>query len=228
MPVDQCCLPWFATRPVRTTAHLRGGRAASDVKSMMTRSYGLQSRLLFDECGVMTAVARKPLRSSQEPASLPAGASVVHRFVTNEQVVRATQPGIADLDTLFREWGLTHSTQEAIWVIALDAIENVKLVTEVARGGFHDVTVAIPTVLSAVLLASTDRFYIAHNHPAGALRPTPQDIHMTAEIMAAANVAGLSFEDHLIVGPKGRTFSFWRRGILTRATGFATSAGAGR
>lgn len=141
----------------------------------------------------------------------------VHRFVTNEQVVREIQPGIADLDDLFREWGLTNATQESVWVIALDSIENVKTISEVARGGFHEVTVDIPTVLAAVLNANTDRFYIAHNHPAGEIAPTALDIHMTAEIMAAANAAGLSFEDHLIVGPAGPTYSFWREGILTRA-----------
>lgn len=148
----------------------------------------------------------------------------VHRFVTIEQVVRAEQPEVSDLDTLFREWGLSGSTQEAVWVIALDSIENVKTITEIARGSFHEVTISIPAVLAAVLSAHADRFYLAHNHPAGALEPTPQDLHMTAEIMAAANAAGLSFEDSLIVGPKGETFSFWEAGLLRRADQPTTKA----
>lgn len=146
-----------------------------------------------------------------------------HEFVTIEQVVRADQPAAADLQTLFDEWGLTHSTQEQFWVIAIDSIENVKTVIEVARGGFHDVVVHLPTVLAAVLSAHTDRFYVAHNHPAGAILPTEDDIHLTAEIMAAANAAGLSFEDHFIVGPSGR-FSFWEAGILVRAESLGTKA----
>jgi DNA repair protein RadC len=146
-----------------------------------------------------------------------------HRFVTIEQVVRAEQPESADLATLFDKWGLTHSTQEAFWVIAIDSIENVKTVVEVARGGFHDVVVHLPTVLAAVLSAHSDRFYVAHNHPAGAIEPTMEDIHLTAEVMAAANAAGLSFEDHFIVGPSGR-FSFWEAGLLTRAESLGTRA----
>jgi DNA repair protein RadC len=97
----------------------------------------------------------------------------VHRYVTIEQVVRMDQPETADLSTLLERWGLTRATQEAVWVIAIDNVTQLKTVTEVARGGFHDVLVHIPTVLSAVLAAQTDRFYVAHNHPSGPVtRPT--------------------------------------------------------
>lgn len=142
----------------------------------------------------------------------------VHRFVTVEQVVRETQPESTDLPTLFERWGLTNSTQEAIWVIALDNMDSLKTITEVARGGFHDVVVYPANVLAAVLSAQTDRFYIAHNHPSGPVTPTNDDLQLTADVMAAANVAGLSFEDHLITGPEG-LFSFWEAGLIQRADG---------
>lgn len=142
--------------------------------------------------------------------------ATIHRFVTIQQIVVASQPEATDLPTLLTEWGLTRSTQEAFWVIALDNVTGVKTVTEVARGGFHDVLVHIPTVLAAVVSAHTDRFYVAHNHPAGPVTPTAEDIALTAQIMQAANVSGLSFEDHIITGPKG-WYSFWEEGLITRA-----------
>lgn len=151
------------------------------------------------------------------------GEGRVHRFVTIEQVVRATQPETADLRTLFMEWGLTKSTQEAMWVIAIDADLGLKTIVEVARGGFHDVLVYPPNVLSAVLAAQTNRFYVAHNHPAGSVKPTREDIDLTASIMSAANAAGLSFEDHIITGPDG-WFSFYDEGLLTRATALGLRA----
>lgn len=147
----------------------------------------------------------------------------VHRFVTIEQVVRAEQPQSSDLPTLLDKWGLTHSTQEAFWVISLDADLGIKTVTEVARGGYHDVMVYHPTILAAVLSAHTDRFYVAHNHPAGSVAPTEEDITLTSQIIEAANVAGLSFEDHIIVGPSG-WFSFWEEGLLTRAEALGVRA----
>lgn len=146
-----------------------------------------------------------------------------HRFVTIEQITQKTAPEVTDLDSLFEMWGLTRSTQEALWVVALDNVENIKTVMEVARGGFHDVVVHVPTVLAAVLSAHTDRFYVAHNHPSGPVTPTQEDVNLTAAIMQAANAVALSFEDHIIVGPEGR-FSFWEAGLLIRAESMGTLA----
>ena len=151
-----------------------------------------------------------------------------HRFVRIEQIVLDDQPETSALRTLLTKWGLANSTQEAFWVITLDNVMGLKTVVEVARGGFHDVLVYIPTVLSAVLAAQTDRFYVAHNHPAGPVTPTEEDIALTAKIMAAANTAGLSFEDHIIVGPADGWFSFWEQGLLTRAESLGLRANQGR
>lgn len=146
-----------------------------------------------------------------------------HRFVTIEQVVRRDQPETADLDTLFREWGLTNGTTEALWVVAYDNMQGLKTITEVARGGFHDVIVYPAVVLGAVLLAQTDRFLVAHNHTSGPVSPTEEDMHLTEVILDAANVAGLSFEDHIICGPEGR-FSFKDIGLLKPAEGLGLKA----
>ena len=142
-----------------------------------------------------------------------------HRFVTIQQVVREQQPDVDDLSTLLKDWGLTTSVQEAFWVIALDNVAQLKTVIEVARGSFHRVEVHIPSVLAAVLAAQADRFYVAHNHPSGPVTPTEDDMRLTGKIMAAANVAGLSFEDHIITGPEG-WYSFHDRGLITRSTQF--------
>ena len=140
----------------------------------------------------------------------------VHRFVTTEQITRATRPETEDLPTLLEAWGLTRATQEKMWVIAFDLNTQLKTITEVAKGGFHDQIVYIPTVLSAVLAAQTDRFWIAHNHPAGPVTPSEEDIELTATIMQAANTVGLSFEDHIIVGPEGY-YSMAEAGVLIPA-----------
>lgn len=141
----------------------------------------------------------------------------VHRFVTIQQVVRATRPDTDHLPDLFRAWGLTDSTQEALWVVTYDNMEGLKTITEIARGGWHDVMVYPSNILAAVLTAHTDRFYIAHNHPSGPVTPTDPDLKLTLSVMEAANVAGLSFEDHIITGPEG-WYSFHEEGLIIRAT----------
>lgn len=52
-----------------------------------------------------------------------------------------------------------------------------------------------------------------HNHPSGDPKPSTQDIHITREIVAAANAVGVKVHDHLIIGRNGAV-SFKTMGLL--------------
>lgn len=150
------------------------------------------------------------------------------RFAAVELRVEKEQPTVADLDELFEDWGLTNSTQERVWVVSYDSIEQVRTVTEVSVGGYHEVAVPIPPLLTAVLMAGTDRFIVVHNHPSGDTSPTMHDYDMIHKIMDAANTTGLYFEDALIVGPNAQTSSAVRMGLIAPAEetiAMATSEG---
>jgi DNA repair protein RadC len=151
----------------------------------------------------------------------------VDRFATVEIRVHKEQPMAADLSTLLEEWGLTNASQERLWVVSYDGIEQVRTVIEVAVGGYHEVLVPLPPLLTAVLMAGTDRFQIAHNHPSGDVSPTMFDIDLVHAVMAAANAAGLYFEDSLIVGPEAELFSFAQNGLLVPAAELAIRAEGG-
>ena len=99
--------------------------------------------------------------------------------------------------------GLSSAAQEQLWVIALDSLNQIRSVTMVSVGTYHECYVAVPAVLSPVLLSATDRFIMAHNHPNGRPHPTPDDIDLTQRVEAAARVMDISFDDHLIVTSTG-------------------------
>jgi DNA repair protein RadC len=149
------------------------------------------------------------------------GQSVLHvdRFVTAELRVQdeIRQLTALDLPELYERWGLTSAAQESMWVVAYDSLTRIRTFTEVAKGGFDELDVHIPTVMSAVLLAATDRFILAHNHPNGDVSPTRADADLTDTVMTAANACGLYFEDHQIVGPGGKLFSFAASGLILPA-----------
>lgn len=121
------------------------------------------------------------------------------------------------LELILEEWGLSNSPQECLWVVGYDAMMNARTVVEVARGGFHDVAVHIPALMTSVLAVASDRFQIAHNHPSGDVWPSEEDVALTARVVEAANLLSLFFEDHLIVGPGGQVFSFVDHGYLVPA-----------
>jgi DNA repair protein RadC len=144
---------------------------------------------------------------------------LVDSFVTIQQVVEKTKsaPRLHSTKTLAEilgEYGLSKSVQEELWVIPIDGKACVRTIYQVAKGGYHDTDVSIPTILSPVFLSGTDRFAIAHNHPSGHLEATQFDIELTHRISEAADLLELTFEDHLIVTPDGSFISLYGKRLL--------------
>jgi DNA repair protein RadC len=135
-----------------------------------------------------------------------------------ELVIEGTKElSVTSLVTYFAETGKTRGIQESMWVVPVDGMEQVRAVVEVARGGYHEVTVDLPTIYTAVLAAGCDRFVIVHNHPTDEVSPTVPDLDLTRKVMAGANAIGLFFDDHIIVAPKGIYFSFAQSGLIRQS-----------
>jgi len=132
-----------------------------------------------------------------------------------------------DIPTLFQKWGLHQEPQECVWVVAYDANMTVRTVMEVARGSHVRAEVHIPTLLASVLTTGCERFMLVHNHPSKRLVPSLGDRELTIEIMDAANACGLYFEDHVILTPNGKWYSFEEHGLLKRAD-YIEHSGAAR
>lgn len=144
---------------------------------------------------------------------------MIDRFVNISQEVLKEQPVMkttADIGALLVHFGLGRSVQEELWVVTIDGSRAVRTVVQVGKGGYHDCNISIPTILSPVFLAGTDRFVVAHNHPAGELTPTRIDLELTYTLSEAANLLDLTFEDHLIVVPDGGWYSFRGHGQMAR------------
>ena len=54
---------------------------------------------------------------------------------------------------------------------------------------------------------------VAHNHPSGDLRPSPEDRETTRRLAAAGRLLGIALLDHVLVAESGY-LSFRERGLL--------------
>lgn len=95
---------------------------------------------------------------------------------------------------------LMWQNQERFAVLLLD-VKNRLIGTQVITIGTATETLAPPReIFREVIRQGATRVIVAHNHPSGNVEPSPQDIDLTRQLLAGAQVLGIPLLDHLILG----------------------------
>jgi DNA repair protein RadC len=100
--------------------------------------------------------------------------------------------------------GLPH---EEIWALLLDSANNVIAPIRVSKGGISKTTMDNRLILREALNRYASGIILAHNHPSGSCKPSPQDMQMTKKLKDAAQCMDTLLHDHLIISEK-EYFSF--------------------
>ena len=70
-------------------------------------------------------------------------------------------------------------------------------------------------VFKTSILSNASSILLIHNHPSGELQPSDIDIDVTERLVSAGKVLGIDVVDHLIIGPRERTYTSLREmGIM--------------
>ncbi|MBW4679693.1 MAG: DNA repair protein RadC [Microcoleus vaginatus WJT46-NPBG5] len=95
---------------------------------------------------------------------------------------------------------LMWQNQEKFAVLLLD-VKNRLLGTKVITIGTATETLAHPRdIFREVIRQGATRAIIAHNHPTGSVDPSPEDISLTRQLLAGAQLLSIPLLDHLILG----------------------------
>lgn len=107
-----------------------------------------------------------------------------------------------DAVRLFRAALPIVGSSEGFFVLPLDASGRPMAMPVLVSLGTDSTTTAvqIKDVFAEVFKSAADRFVVAHNHPLGSLRPSPEDIQLTTSLKNTADALGLKFLDHIILG----------------------------
>lgn len=73
----------------------------------------------------------------------------------------------------------------------------------VSRGTLSASLVHPREVFKTALLANSHAIIVAHNHPAGSLSPSAEDIETTETLINAGKLLGVPVVDHVIVSSSG-------------------------
>lgn len=101
---------------------------------------------------------------------------------------------------------------EHLVVLALDAKNHVIGTEVVYTGNVSASLVRVGELFRFAIRTNAVGIVIAHNHPSGDVTPSPDDLHLTAEAIAAGRLLDVDVLDHLIVADDAWT-SLRDRGV---------------
>ena len=104
-------------------------------------------------------------------------------------------------------------SEEVFYVICLDSQLRVLYPEIVSEGTVKDAFVHPRHVVEAAVRHKAASVILAHNHPAGSVKPSSHDLKLTRNLVQALGGMNVQVVDHIIVAGK-QIYSFSREGTL--------------
>lgn len=111
------------------------------------------------------------------------------------------QPHLSDLPT------------EEFWAIFLNHQNKILYKTCLFRGGIASSVADVRVIFKTALEHFSTQIIVAHNHPAGSLKPSKEDIGITQKVKEGGQLLDIELLDHLIL-TQNKYYSFKDDGIL--------------
>ncbi|MEA2632781.1 MAG: repair protein RadC [Chloroflexota bacterium] len=157
-------------------------------------------------------------------AQLQAAFELGRRLLADWPTARWTIRGPHDIaDRLILQMGRLE--REELRVVMLDTKNHVLRVATVFQGNVSSSLVRVGELFRDAVRLNAAGVILVHNHPSGDPTPSPDDLHLTAEALAAGRLLDIQLLDHLVIGHdayvslRDRGVAFDRPASGTRAAG---------
>jgi DNA repair protein RadC len=107
---------------------------------------------------------------------------------------------------------LGHLEREELWVLNLNTKNAVMDACCLYQGNVSQALVRVGELYREAVRSNAAGVILAHNHPSGDPTPSPDDLHLTAEAIAAGRLLDITLLDHVILG-NGEYVSLRDRGV---------------
>ena len=126
-----------------------------------------------------------------------------------EERPRVTSPADA-ANLLMSEMMLLE--QEHLRLVLLDTRNHVLQTPTIYKGSLNTSVIRVGELFRAAIKENAAAMIVVHNHPSGDPSPSPEDVHVTRQIVQAGKLLDIELLDHIVIGHQ-RYVSLKERGL---------------
>ena len=172
------------------------GRSATELADeALARHDGLTGLARASDLELEAIPGVGPVRAAQLAAAFELG----RRLLADWPAARWTVRSPRDVaDRLVLQMGRLE--REELRVVLLNTKNVVLRVATVYQGNVSSSLVRVGELFRDAVRLNATGVVLVHNHPSGDPTPSPDDLHLTAEALAAGRLLDIQLLDHLVVG----------------------------
>jgi DNA repair protein RadC len=172
------------------------GRSAVDLADdALARHDGLTGLARATELELVALPGVGSAKAAQLTAAFELGRRLMADWPTGRWTIRSPRD-IAD--RLLLQMGRLE--REELRVVLLNTKNVVLRISTVYQGNVSSSLVRVGELFRDAVRLNATGVILVHNHPSGDPTPSPDDLHLTAEALAAGRLLDIDVLDHLVVG----------------------------
>ena len=177
---------------------IRGASALDAAADALRRHEGLVGLARAADAELEEVPGVGPVRAAQLAAAFELGRRVVADWPAGRWTIHAPR----DVgERLIPQMG--YLEREELRVVLMNTRNAVLRVVTVYQGNVSSSLVRIGELFRDAVRLSAAGLILVHNHPSGDPTPSPDDLRLTAEALAAGRLLDIQLLDHLIVAGDG-------------------------
>lgn len=173
----------------------RGMNAVDLAEEALVRHDGLTGLARASDTELAAIPGIGPARAAQLSASFELGRRLLADWPTGRWTIRAPRD-VAE--RLILQMGRLE--REELRVVLLNTKNVVLRVATVYQGNVSSSLVRVGELYRDAVRLNASGIILVHNHPSGDPTPSPDDLHLTAEALAAGRLLDIELLDHLVIG----------------------------
>jgi DNA repair protein RadC len=174
---------------------VRGRSAVELATDALTAHDGLAGLARATDIELASISGVGTAKAAQLIAAFELGRRLLADWPTARWLIRSPRD-VADRLTL-QMGGLE---REELRVVILDTKNHVLRVSTVYQGNVSASLVRVGELFRDAVRLNAASVILVHNHPSGDPTPSPDDLHLTSEALAAGRLLDIALLDHLVIG----------------------------